>query len=186
MQYQTLYQAWKKEKENSELQPLEKSFNTEASAFLRSKKDETETLDERSLRAQLLEKQQVRTNRLLTDLVEIRFQKICQAILRGDAPSTELLTSEEEGIVNGLVSVKEELESVLRAILSGRSPHVARLHVSERPRRIMVRFLENIPALVGPNARTYGPFKAEDIATLPVENAESLIKRGVALKVEVE
>ena len=187
MQYQTLYEAWKKEKESSELQPLQKGFYAEASAFLRAKRDETETLDERSLRAQLLEKQRGRANRLLTDLVEIRFQKICQVILRGETPSTEVLTSaEEEGIVNGLVSVKEELEGVLKAVLSGHPPHVTRLRVGERPKRAMVRFLEDIPVFVGPNARTYGPFKAEDIATLPAENAESLIKRGVALRVEVE
>jgi DNA replication initiation complex subunit (GINS family) len=32
--------------------------------------------------------------------------------------------------------------------------------------------------------KTYGPFKAEDIASLPVENAKILIKQGLAERVE--
>ena len=186
MEYQTLYETWKKEKESSELQPLQKGFYAEASAFVRAKKDEAQMLDERSLRAKLLAKQQVRAHRLLTNLIEIRFEKICQMDLRGETPSTDLLTSEEESIVNGLVSIREEFEGILRSVLSGRPPHVTKLRVGERPKRVMVRFLQDIPSIVGPNARTYGPFKAEDIATLPAENAESLIKRGIALRVEVE
>jgi len=185
LEYQTLYETWKKEKESSELQPLPKGFYTEASAFLRAKRDEGQMLDERSLRAKLLERQQARAHRLLKDLVEIRSKKICQMVLNGEAPSEELLTSEEESIVNDLAYVEDELDGLLRAVLSGRPPHVAKLRVG-RPRAVMVRFLQDIPSIVGPNARTYGPFKAEDIATLPAENAESLIKRGIALRVEVE
>ena len=186
MEYQTLYETWKKEKESSELQPLQKGFYTEASAFLRAKKDEAQMLDERSLRAKLLEKQRARAHRLLKDLVEIRSKKICYVVLNGEAPSRDLLTSEEESIVNDLTSVKDELDGLLRAVLSGRPPHVTKLRVGERHRRVMVRFLQDIPSIVGPNTRTYGPFKAEDIATLPAENAESLINRGVALRVEAE
>jgi DNA replication factor GINS len=51
---------------------------------------------------------------------------------------------------------------------------------------MIVRFLQDIPSIVGSNTKIYGPFKAEDIATLPIDNAESLIKRGIALKVEVQ
>lgn len=186
MEYQTLYEAWKKEKEGSGLQPLHKGFYAEASAFVRSKKDEAQMLDERSLRARLLVKQQARAYRLLKSLVEARSQKICKMVLNGEAPNRDLLTYEEESIVNDLASVKDEFDSLLRAVLSGRIPHVGKVHVGERPHRVMVRFLQDIPSIVGPNARIYGPFKAEDIATLPAENAESLIKRGVALRVEVE
>jgi len=33
--------------------------------------------------------------------------------------------------------------------------------------------------------KTYGPFKPEDIASLPEENARILIKQGAAMEVEV-
>jgi len=32
----------------------------------------------------------------------------------------------------------------------------------------------------------YGPFKAEDVATIPPENVENLIRQGAAVKLEVE
>jgi DNA replication initiation complex subunit (GINS family) len=33
--------------------------------------------------------------------------------------------------------------------------------------------------------KTYGPFKAEDVASLPVENVKILVKQGLAEKIEV-
>jgi DNA replication initiation complex subunit (GINS family) len=34
--------------------------------------------------------------------------------------------------------------------------------------------------------KTYGPFNPEDVATLPEENAENLIRRGFAKVVEIQ
>jgi DNA replication factor GINS len=47
----------------------------------------------------------------------------------------------------------------------------------------VVRFLSDFPAIIGVDLKTYGPFKAEDIATLPVENASALISQGVVKQV---
>ena len=33
--------------------------------------------------------------------------------------------------------------------------------------------------------KTYGPFVAEDVASLPVENAKMLVKQGLAVSIEV-
>jgi DNA replication initiation complex subunit (GINS family) len=48
----------------------------------------------------------------------------------------------------------------------------------------VVRFLSDFPAIIGVDLKTYGPFKAEDIATLPRENASALINQGVAKQVQ--
>jgi DNA replication initiation complex subunit (GINS family) len=42
-----------------------------------------------------------------------------------------------------------------------------------------------VPAIIGSDMKTYGPFEAEDIASLPAENAKILVKQGLAEKVEV-
>jgi DNA replication factor GINS len=186
LQYLILYEAWKKEKDSSRLQPLQKAFYAEAYALIRTQKDEVQMIDEGSLHAKLIAKQQIRTRRLLTELIEIRFQKVYNTVLRGETPSMDILTSEEEYIYHGLVSIKDQHDILSKAVLSGRTPHISRTPITETSRSLMVRFLQDIPSLVGTNGRLYGPFKTEDIATLPFENAESLIKRGVALMVEVE
>jgi len=45
---------------------------------------------------------------------------------------------------------------------------------------VKVRFLKEIPAIVGADMKTYGPFKEGDIAELPKENAEVLVKQKIA------
>jgi len=45
---------------------------------------------------------------------------------------------------------------------------------------VEVRLLRDIPQIVGIDFHTYGPYKAGEIALLPPENAEALIKQGVA------
>jgi len=49
---------------------------------------------------------------------------------------------------------------------------------------MVVRFVQEVPAIIGVDMKTYGPFKPEDIATLPAENAKILIKKGLAVEIE--
>jgi DNA replication initiation complex subunit (GINS family) len=37
---------------------------------------------------------------------------------------------------------------------------------------------------MGTDMKTYGPFAAEDVASLPAQNAENLIRKGIAQEVE--
>jgi DNA replication initiation complex subunit (GINS family) len=39
---------------------------------------------------------------------------------------------------------------------------------------------------MGVDMKTYGPFKAEDVASLPAQNADNLIRKGIAKLVETE
>ena len=52
-------------------------------------------------------------------------------------------------------------------------------------KRVALRFIKNIPTIIGADMKTYGPFIAEDVASLPVENAKMLVKQGLAVSVEV-
>ncbi len=51
---------------------------------------------------------------------------------------------------------------------------------------VTVRFVKEFDEIVGVDLEKYGPFKPEDIATIPNENAQALISNGVALKVRIE
>lgn len=48
--YDELYQAWKREKENPEIQPLSKDFYTRLNEYLRKAKEESRMLDEKTVR----------------------------------------------------------------------------------------------------------------------------------------
>ncbi|MCJ7732477.1 hypothetical protein MUP51_09195, partial [Candidatus Bathyarchaeota archaeon] len=51
---------------------------------------------------------------------------------------------------------------------------------------VLVRFLQSLPAIMGIDMKAYGPFQPEELATIPRQNAENLIKRGIAKKVETD
>jgi len=48
-----------------------------------------------------------------------------------------------------------------------------------------LRFLKAVPAIIGSDMKTYGPFAVEDVASVPVENAKILAKQGFAEVVDV-
>jgi len=185
LEYQILYEAWMREKGSVELQPLGKGFYAEASAFVRAKREEVQMLDERSLRSRLLVNELNRVQRFVTDLTELRFRKASQMILAGKTPALDLLSSEEEVICGGMYAAKDQVEILLKSVLRGHLPQFTQ-EQDRKKSRLLIRLLQDIPAIVGPNTRVYGPFKAEDVAALPFENAESLIKRGIAVRVEPE
>jgi len=57
--------------------------------------------------------------------------------------------------------------------------------VTPTHKRSTIRFLKNIPAIMGADMKSYGPFVAEDVASLPPQNAQILVKQGLAVLVEV-
>jgi len=50
----------------------------------------------------------------------------------------------------------------------------------------VVRFLQDIPEIVGVDLKIYGPYKKEDVGSLPKENAKALIMQGAAVQIEVD
>ena len=51
---------------------------------------------------------------------------------------------------------------------------------------VVIRFLSEVDEIVGADLEKYGPYKAEDIATIPYENAQALIAKNIATKVRWE
>lgn len=186
MDYTTLYETWKREKEGRELQRLDKRFYVELSEYVRDLRGEIQMLDEKTLMARLAIEEGESVKKIVTDLVQTRYSKVSRAVLEGKSIPPDYLTSEEDVVYNSVLSTMDEVEGIIQGVLRGCVPHIKEVRVTGGPKRILVRFLQAMPAIVGPSMRTYGPFKAEDVASLPVENAESLIKRGVAVKVEVQ
>ena len=79
-----------------------------------------------------------------------------------------------------------QIKNFTRKTLKGQSLNTKESKRKEKSKILVVRFLNELPAIVGSNMKIYGPFKIEDVVSLPTENAESLIKRGVAVTVELQ
>jgi DNA replication initiation complex subunit (GINS family) len=52
-------------------------------------------------------------------------------------------------------------------------------------KRLTLRFTKAIPAIMGADMKSYGPFAPEDVASLPALNAQILIKQGLAVLIGV-
>jgi DNA replication factor GINS len=181
--YNELYEAWKKEKENVELQALPKDFYAKLAQYVKKVKAEGRMLDEKTTKAKLLIRESKNVQKMLGELLMLRHEKTVNKVSDGETVSSEGLTSEEEKLVKEVSPSFESFQTLLKNILSGRLPQV---EVKHEPKKRVLRFLKEIPAIIGADMKTYGPFKPEDVASLPLENAKILTKQGIAVEVEVK
>jgi DNA replication factor GINS len=182
--YDEIYEAWRKEQENAELQPLSKDFYVRLAGYVKRIREESRMLDENTAKAKLMKHELRNVHRIIEALVRLRYEKIFKAATSGQTVTNEVLTEEEEDLHRRMFPIVELCQEFLKNVLLGR---VSRGEgVKEAPKRVLVRFLRDMPAIIGADMKPYGPFKAEDVGTVPVENAKVLVKQGIAIKVDYE
>jgi DNA replication initiation complex subunit (GINS family) len=135
------------------------------------------TTDTHTIQGRLLLREKEMTERLLGELRQTRIQKIIAAAQNRVPIQSTSLTEEETSV---LEKIKQSLSS-----LDQQLPTSPRREETTEELRV-VRFLEDIPEIVGVDLRIYGPFKKEDVASLPAPNAYALEKQGAAKAIEVK
>jgi len=179
--YDELFEAWKREKLNEEIQPLPKDFYAKLTRYIRKIREEQRMLDEKTVKGSLMKKEEENVRKMVEDLIQTRYEKIMRLIRRGEAAPISRLSEEEERWFQESSVQFESLKKFAEKILQGR------LKKTERKMKnglVVVRILREIPEIIGVDMKTYGPFKPEDIASLPVENARTLIKQEAAMEIE--
>ncbi|MGH9991576.1 MAG: hypothetical protein ACREAZ_02895 [Nitrososphaera sp.] len=116
-------------------------------------------------------------------LLEIRQRKIRANIEPLDYSK---LTDEEKYVLDSRRESDRRSNEVVVATVKGRAKVLESISVKVRSRQIVVRFLKSMESFVGVDMNKYGPFQQEDVATLPFENARSIIESGAALEVHVQ
>jgi DNA replication factor GINS len=182
--YDRLLEAWKRERHGTELQPLPEGFYSEMTGYVSELREQTRMLDKGSMRGRIAEKERENAERMLRELSGLRLRKVVEAELDGAAVAGSSLTREERALQADLRRLLSSHEDRLKSILMGRPPKVE-AKPPPGPGLKVVRFLQAVPAIMGIDMKTYGPFKPEDIASIPSENAENLIRRGIAKEVEI-
>jgi DNA replication factor GINS len=181
--YNELYLAWKEEKENLGIQLLSKDFYSRLNEYLAKAKEQNRMLDEKTVRAKILIREARNARRMINELVSLRQQKIVRIMQTGEAVPTDKLTQEEETLVKGIAPQLESFQTLPKELLSG---HLQQESSTQRPKHRILRFLKETPSIIGADMKAYGPFKPEDVASIPQENARILVKQGVAVEIEVK
>jgi len=115
-------------------------------------------------------------------LINIRLDKI----LESSDLEIGYLLDEEKFILDSQEEKRERIEMILSATINGKSKFLESLAQNHKTKKIVIRFLNEVDEIVGADLEKYGPFKTEDIATIPYENAQALIAKNVATKVHWE
>jgi len=112
-------------------------------------------------------------------LIHIRLEKI----FKSKDIKFENLLDEEKFILDSQEEQRERTEMILSATINGKSKFLESLAQNHKTKKIVVRILKEVEEIVGADLEKYGPFKTEDIATIPYENAQALIAKNAATKI---
>ena len=181
MIYNELYEIWKKEKTTKDLiQSLPDDFYVRIAAYIKKMKEENRMLDRKTTKAKLLENEYRNVKAMVSELFVLRCAKFQNLAFDGENVSKNVLTEEEKRLYGEVSSLAEACHVFTKDILRGNLSTTK----GQKQGVAVLRFVQDIPALVGSDMKTYGPFAPEDVATLPVDNARVLVKQGVAVEVD--
>jgi len=177
--YSELYKVWKSEKVSELPQPLPNDFYSRAAAYLKDLDEKGAASSVQALQDRLTLKEKEVAERLLEEIKQTRLRKITNSSLKNRAINLQDLTEKEKTLVESLrTSTTKFNESRIEKDVTSVPPATIELTV--------VRFLQDTPEIVGVDLKMYGPYKKEDVGSLPTQNAEAFIKQGAAKSVDVK
>ena len=121
-----------------------------------------------------------------TNLTELLINRRLEKISTMSTTSYSILTDEEKFVIDSNDEMNERKNIIISGIVNGKSKLLEITSTKHKTKPVTVRFVKEFDEIVGVDLEKYGPFKTEDIATIPNENAQSLISNGIALKVRIE
>jgi DNA replication factor GINS len=95
------------------------------------------------------------------------------------------LTNEEKYVFYGNKEREYRINIVLNTLFEGKPRTLEKIVSSINENYIIVRFLDSMEQFVGVNMNKYGPFKKDDVAILPFENARSIIENNKAIEIHM-
>ncbi len=174
--YEEAFEAWRREFHSPDLQPLRPGFFKDIASYVRRLREAQRNLDPKSLKAVLLEEELRRVTEVVGQLVDRRLGKLRDAAGKQQVPAD----IPEKWILEEFTEIARHVNRFKQDLTQGIEPSAL---PEKKKDTLLVRFIKDLPAVIGVDLKTHGPFKAEDIASLPFENAESLIRQGAAVEI---
>jgi len=192
--YNEIYAAWRREVNEASLGSLQPGFYVRIADYLKRLREENKLPDKKSVKASLLDHEAKNVALMLEELLSARYKKLLEAVSENRKLPFELLTVEEAEMCESFVVFASAYQKFAMELLQGQASQTpaqaatkaeAKEKAEADHKRVTLRFTKNIPAIMGTDMKSYGPFLVEDVASLPVENAKVLVKQGLAVLVEV-
>ena len=174
-----VYKMLEKEIETPTLQSIEPDTFQKIAEALGSLKGQVYEGVEANVRDRMVEMLEISS--IL--MIETRQIKISS---REETLDYSKLTDEEKYILDGKRESNKRVDEVVAALVKGRPKVLESISTKMRSKQIVVRFLKPIEAFVGIDMNKYGPYTQEDVASIPFENARSIIDSGGAVEAYVD
>jgi DNA replication factor GINS len=200
--YETLYEILRREKGREELSKLDQNFYRDTLTYLIEKQailDKSQTdmfaKEEHKKTTMLIEN----VKKLVQEIYTIRERKVLlmahdSVKVREKIIDTESMLPQEKTVYDHVVqSLVQERKQTLNRVLNLESPEIKEKQIiEEKPKDLkinpssgqLIRFVKEVPKFMGTDLQVYGPYKAEDMAKLPTDIAQLLIKKEKAEIIE--
>ncbi len=122
--------------------------------------------------------------KLASRLLELRLEKISANI--GEEANGMYLTPEEKYLIEPSATSRKRLFKISRAIIRGQTAVLRNVSDLISSKYVVVRFLQPTSSMIGIDLAKYGPFKKEDVAVIPLDNAKPLLRQGIVQEVDLE
>lgn len=165
--YEILREFVTKEKNSQKLAELSEDFFKDARIYLESKARASEGKED------LWELDNSR--RMLQDLLDARESKLVRLALmfvRAGVTPGKVMPEEKE-FFDRLVDSIRGFQDVRKETIEGKKEKLS-----------TVAIIKEVPRFVAVNTKEYGPFKEGDVASVPKDNAEMLVKNKMARVIE--
>jgi hypothetical protein len=164
------------ESQSESLLPLPNDFYSSLSEYSQKlKRSAGSGTSEVSIR--LIAAQAKMLESMVRQLLKLRTKKAMEqnALLR--------LLPEERYVCSAEQRFLRRFQTLVIAVSSGQPSFVEFAHLTESQRSVTVKFVKHVNELVGLDMIHYGPFEADDIASIPAASADILIAGGDAKEV---
>jgi DNA replication factor GINS len=164
------------ESASSSLLPLPNDFYSRLSAYSQKlKRSASSGASDVSVRLTATQSRMIES--MASQLLRLRTRKAMQqnALLQ--------LLPEERYVCSAEQKFQKRFQTLVDAVASGQPSFIEFAHLTESQRNVTVKFVKRVNELVGLDLKRYGPFEADDVASIPAANADILIGGGDAVEV---
>jgi len=201
--YETLFNILRSEKNTGELQKLNETFYEDVVSYLNGKenilKKEENVFSEAERDKTQIQIQNIK--KILKELYERREKKIIELALNKSRTNSDIidlsaLLSYEKKLFQELVNIfSSHRDEILINLINGKQPTLkesieesseekTEIHEEREEETKTVRFIHPVPKFLGKELEIYGPFEADDIAKLPKDIADVLVRKGRAEEIK--
>lgn len=165
------------------LHKIPKSIYQDIASYIKTT-DNLADEEEHTLIVNLIRRERDILTKLAVRLLEIRLAKISIHIY--EEVNGLNLTPEEKYLIEPTSRSKKRFDKINLALNHGHTSVLSKISELISSKYVVVRFSQSSSSFIGVDLAKYGPFKTEDVAVLPLDNAKPLLKQGIAQELDLE